>query len=267
MMNRMEIHDRLKSAIYDHWQPASGRPSLRNFHRTLAAAHSDDPGTTTSYSAIQKYVAGETEPSISFLEAAASILQVRPVWLMAGEGSPTKVTELARVKADLRSISGSWWEDSAQDLVVNWSAGSDRRSDDRRHAILRFGRKLADAEFASADWFYPERREELIREAMDFLVLVDGFFKGPESAQAEPPGAESTAEQRREALDERMRLSDRHQLIIAESESKSWYVTWADEVLALFSLRVQGLGIRTDGLEDSHFPIASRRGSPRSEAS
>ena len=76
-------------------QPSSGRRrGLRLFQRRIEKHAPDVQGT--SLSAIQGYLRGEVEPSLSFVRQASVLLAVRESWLACGDGAPTEEEEAGR---------------------------------------------------------------------------------------------------------------------------------------------------------------------------
>ena len=78
------LSDRLGHALQD-WKRGGPRRSISSFHRILAERQV--PGS--SYAMIHRYLGGQGEPSLKFIEAAAEVLEVRPAWLTYGAGAQT----------------------------------------------------------------------------------------------------------------------------------------------------------------------------------
>ena len=74
---RSDVPERLRAVI-----PENG---IRSFYRKMTKKKV--PGS--SYAMIHRYLAGETVPSLKFLEGAADVLGVRPAWLICGDGERT----------------------------------------------------------------------------------------------------------------------------------------------------------------------------------
>jgi transcriptional regulator with XRE-family HTH domain len=98
------IGERLRRAIED-WG------SIRKFQQAMEASAA--PGT--SGPAINRYLKDETEPAISFLNAAAEVLGVRPEWLMTGYGSPTTEPTAAEVA---ERVAPPWVDETHNVLFV-----------------------------------------------------------------------------------------------------------------------------------------------------
>lgn len=77
---RVQVAQRFKQALQD------SRKSIRWLHRTLK----NDGVRGASYASVHSYLKARTEPPLDFLTAAAKALGVRPEWLIAGEGAPTR---------------------------------------------------------------------------------------------------------------------------------------------------------------------------------
>jgi transcriptional regulator with XRE-family HTH domain len=77
---RKAIAERLRQAVKD------SRKSIRWLQRTLAAQHVKG----SSYATVHAYLQGRTEPPQDFLRTVARVLNVRPEWLIAGEGAATQ---------------------------------------------------------------------------------------------------------------------------------------------------------------------------------
>ena len=82
-----DVAARLRRAIEDYWP--TDRPSVWQFQKVMDR-FPELRGRGTSYASIRRYLAGEAEPSITFLERAAEVTRVRPEWLIAGQGGATE---------------------------------------------------------------------------------------------------------------------------------------------------------------------------------
>lgn len=93
-MERNTISDRLEKAI----RTINGH-DVRWFQEQISERYTPEgrrekPGT--SYQTVLAYVNGDRTPGVGFLRAAARVLEVRPAWLILGEGparEPGKIPE------------------------------------------------------------------------------------------------------------------------------------------------------------------------------
>lgn len=263
-MKPVQFGERLRTAIEDHWHPPNGgRPSQRNFHKVFTATHSGDPFGKTSKSVINSYVKGHTRPPLKFVEAAAGVLGVRKAWLAVGEGAPTIDAEWVRAARAVQDWKEANQSPEIEAAIRDHSAGEDSKAEERRRAVRRFLRKLDDAATWEVDWYSAERRAELAKLALTFLVDVDRFF-GVKPGNTVARYADDDIKIRE--AEKRNEAAQRALLLLPDSSARGWWVHWYDSVLTLFSQRVMGLGVRSGGLEDSHFPVAASRGRTRMDA-
>jgi hypothetical protein len=135
-------------------------------------------------------------------------------------------------------------------IIAELQLGSGNGRQRRIDALLRFTRKLDDAERLTPNAPWDAMRDDLLRAAGSFLVAVD---KAIEEVGMQP--MESWP-----ALKGRM---PRSHLIHGVAPSSPDYVDWSDAVLDLFSRRVVGLGARPHRVvEPSTAQRARRRGRP-----
>ncbi len=85
----MSIASRLKGKIAERYNG-----NLRDFQQAMKGT--GVKGIT--YPTVHAYVKGTSTPSVDFLKEAAKLLGVRPAWLTLGEGAPTELEEIARLR-------------------------------------------------------------------------------------------------------------------------------------------------------------------------
>ncbi len=84
----MTLGERLQIAVDRKYDNA------HQFQKDMAARKAKG----SAYPSIHSYLKGKSVPSLEFLQEAAELLGVRPVWLAFEEGAPTEMEEIARLR-------------------------------------------------------------------------------------------------------------------------------------------------------------------------
>ncbi len=180
----------------------------------------------STYPSVSSYLnAAGPDPSLKFLLCAAPLLEVLPQWLVLGIGPDTQAEadRQSRRMAEALDPDGADWP-----YVEQLSLGSGLLAAHGRRALMRFNRKLTDATTGTSPWDEREVRADLLAAAGHFLVAVEAAFQSAASVSNRPlPDGEKRL------------VSER--VLLAYSDSTSWWTTWTDAVLELFGRRVYGL--------------------------
>jgi hypothetical protein len=216
--------------------------SVRAFQKAMEERHA----MGSSAPAIYRYLRGEATPTLQFIEAAASWLEVRREWLAFGEGEITEDLE-ARARfqkfIELPELTDLDVQDALEGVPEE---RRDAIAGRYRTAMARFSKKLQDAALSGDVWMELEGRKALLQAAVAYLVGEEELFRRVSSLS---PWAEDEAEH----------LRGRDDLFLRSSSSPGWRVMREDRVLAMFADRVRGLGERTDEFWDAHSPVLDPR--------
>ncbi|MGI8497589.1 MAG: hypothetical protein ACR2OG_08430 [Gemmatimonadaceae bacterium] len=212
--------------------------SKREFQKRVAATRTRG----TSYGSVFSYLAGTHAPPLEFLRVAAKVLGVREGWLVSGEGEPDAPPEVNFDALRAKNAEGLEFHDFVLARTALQAAKiepTDIGYSMLIAALIRFARKLRDAEFTGAPW-ENTGRQTMITIAARFLVGVERAFAEAKALAVKPnTGSARVAESG----------------LLDSSSAKGWNVVWLDAVLDLFSRRVIGLGERSGAWSDSHAPI------------
>lgn len=223
-MSMVTVSDRLNEALQ-----IRGR-STRSFQQELAER--DVPGASTA--AVYRYLKGEAEPSLAFIEAAAEILDLRTPWLAFGIGYRDDEEERLAGRARVEQTSAEMDLAPTRQATVRLAERGLPANRRQLWALQRFDTKLDDADFADSVWGADEEnRIAILAAALEFLISAD--TKAPVvldtsvAPHDENPGFGPGG----------------HLLLPLEMASPSWYAVWSDALLNAFSLRVKGFGEQT----------------------
>lgn len=224
------------------WALEQRKQSIRALHKALQG----EGLPHTSYPALHRYLKGESDPSADFVTAVASLLRVRPEWLLTGNGPALEEEwereqqrDRARAAVEIRERARDPFDDA--EFIATLPLGNDELRLARYKALRRFAQRLYDAEGSQAVWGMESDRRALLAAAATFLVAVDAAFLAAgqygEHGHTNPRG----------------RRGFRRVLLLESSASGGWQVMWTDAILDLFARRVFGLGERApDTFVDAH---------------
>ncbi len=203
--------------------------NLSEFHRQLNEGLPEED--QVSYAATRKYVMGERDQPTAFLARVAEVFDVTFQWLAIGKGPKTNADAalIARIDGRRRAYNpaGRALELAGVDeQVVNFAT--------RGPALKRLSKKLEYAQQGTNAPFAmsAEDHEAVLAFAARFLVAVEQGF---ETLAAEPfkgMSSEQTTAAYKRLLNDIQRWFP------------SWYAVWSDEVLALFTRLIEGMGDR-----------------------
>ncbi len=224
------------SARLEQVREEKGFSTLKDFWRQLIEGDQYE----VSYEAVRNYHFNR-QPPVAYLARVADVFGYRLEWLIKGEEPRTVEEQKRELEAKVIDLARDLSEEPLAEYVEEYleklRGGQELQY---RNAVLRFSKTLEDAATPQFSWFLPEGRKELLAEAMRFLVGVDSFFRrGGRWDDDEEPQVTSDKLQAR---------------LVRSSKPVGFAAYWTDAVLQLFATRVEGLGVRTGGLMDSHAP-------------